>query len=415
VAEKKDEPVITWPELVAAGGIDAWVKAEMEKRAAKDPPTRRMFYRVAWRAYKTQHLSHVGTGVFHHDTPDIDKFDIPEREARREENQLPKIDDAQALAKILDLSIPRLRWLVYHREVDTGTHYRRWKIPKRDGGERLISAPKKDLKIAQKWIARYITEHLPVHGAAHGFLVGRSIKTNAIPHAGARVVVKVDLKDFYPTVTLPRVKGIFRKAGYGEQVATILALLATESPRIEQEIQGKKYWVATGPRSLPQGAPTSPSITNTLCLKLDARISGLATKYGLKYTRYADDLTFSAFGRELQLGKFLHRLKLILEAEGFRVHPKKTRIMRGGARQRVTGLIVNRAEGAPPARVPRETVRKLKAAIFNREHGKARPDESLAQLRGLASFVFMLDEERGAAFMQRIDKLAALEQGGSGE
>lgn len=413
--EKKDEPVITWAELQAAGGRDVWVKAEMEKRAAKDPATRRMLYRAAWKAYKTQHLAHVGVGVFHHDTPDIDKFDVPEREARREENQLPKIEDAQALAKILNISIPQLRWLVYHREVDTGTHYRRWKIPKRDGGERLISAPKKTLKTAQKWVATNITEHLPVHGAAHGFLVGRSIKTNALPHAGARVVVKVDLKDFYPTVTLPRVKGVFRKAGYGEQVATLLALLCTEPPRTELELQGKKYWVATGPRSLPQGAPTSPSITNTLCLKLDSRISGLAAKYGLKYTRYADDLTFSAFSRELQLGKFLHRLRLILESEGFKVHPDKTRIMRGGGRQRVTGLIVNRSENVPPVRVPRETVRKLKAAIHNREHGRARPDESLAQLRGLAAFVFMLDEKRGAGFMERIDRLAAKESGGAGE
>lgn len=403
----------TWEDISKAGGIDAWVQAELSAKGLTDPaaqrPVKKALHKDAWKAYKQAHLVFVGAGIFHHDTADIDKFDVADVQARREENQLPKIDDVPALAKALELTIPRLRWLVFHREVDTGTHYRRWKIPKRDGSSRLISSPKKDLMRVQRWIAKNITEHLPVHEAAHGFLVGRSTKSNALPHAGARIVVKIDLKDFYPTVTFPRVKGVFRKAGYGEQVATILALLVTESPREELELRGKKYWVATGPRSLPQGAPTSPSLTNTLFRRPDSRIFGLAQKFGLEYTRYADDLTFSRDnGRAL--GKFFHRLRGILKEEGFRVHPEKTAVMRTGARQRVTGLVVNRAApDRPKARVPREVVRRLRAAIHNREHGKAREGESLAQLRGLAAYIFMVDRVRGKEFMERIDRLEAPE------
>ena len=115
-----------------------------------------------------------------------------------------------------------------------------------------------------------------------------------------RIVVKFDIKGFYPTVTFRRVKGLLRRAGLGEQVATLMALLATESPREEVVTHGRTHYVATGPRSLPQGAPTSPSITNALCLRLDCRLSGLARKLGCRYTRYADDLTFSWHGGRIQ-------------------------------------------------------------------------------------------------------------------
>jgi len=302
---------------------------------------------------------------------------------------------------------------VFHREVDSGTHYRRWRIPKRSGGERLISAPKKDLMRCQRWIAASIVEHLPVHGMAHGFLVDRGIKTNAQVHAKSKVVVKLDLRDFYPTITLPRVKGMFRKAGYNEQVATLLALLCTESPRDEMVLRGKTYYVATGPRSLPQGAPTSPSITNTVCLRLDLRLAGLARKLGLHYTRYADDLTFSLRKEQPQentVARLLRAVEEIAMSEGFRVHEDKTRVMRSGSRQLVTGLVVNPAPGRPLARVPREFIRELRAAIKNRELGRAGHGEPLAVLRGRAAHVFMADPAKGRMLLERIGKLQARDQ-----
>lgn len=425
-----------WLDISAAGGIREWVDAQVAKQGLADPGgtasmndaekklykarreeerrVRRELYRQAWLAYKRAHIVHLGAGVWWHDTADVDHFDADDPDKKRQDNSLPAIKDVDAFAKALGLPITKLRWLAYHRDVDSGTHYKRWLVPKRDGSQRLISAPKSDLKAAQRWIMREVTEHLPVHGAAHGFLVGRSILTNAVVHAGARIVVKMDIRGFYPTVTWRRVKGLLRRAGLGEQVATLMALLATESPREEVVTHGKTYFVATGPRSLPQGAPTSPSITNALCLRLDSRLSGLARKLGCRYTRYADDLTFSWHGdAKADIGNLMHAVAAIVKAEGFEIHPKKTRVMRSGARQSVTGLIVNNAPGRPPARVPRKRIRDLESAIYNREKGKpAKGTETLEQLKGLAAFVMMADREKGKALMERIDRLIAARDAG---
>lgn len=444
-----------WSQIAEAGGIRAWVYAELERKGlieSVDPSSlsdkerkrfkarreeerrvRRVLMEQAWTAYRGANLVHVGVGVFYHDTADYDRYDIAEPENRRQENDVPDLPDVGALAKALEVPIPRLRWLAYHRAVDTGTHYHRWTVPKSSGGRRLISAPKPDLKRIQRWIARSITEHLPVHGAAHGFLAGRSTVTNAAVHAGARVVIKFDLKDFYPTVTMPRVKGVFRKTGYTEQVATVLALLCTEAPREEIVLRGKKHYVAVGPRSLPQGAPTSPSITNALSLRLDCRLAGLARSLGLRYTRYADDLTFSWHDNEFApVGKLTGAVERIVNAEGFKVHDKKTRIMRSGRRQKVTGLVINAVGGAkgkkskgkksedtgdvPVARVPRKVIRQLRAAIHNRENGRVGKNgkgESLAHLRGLAAYVYMTDPVKGRAFLDRLAKLSEPEPAGA--
>ncbi len=424
-----------WSEIAEAGGIDAWVVAELttlglwedgvdtstlsdrerkkyKARREQERRVRKQLRRHAWAQFRDNHLVHLGRGVFYHDTPDVDRHDIADLDARRQDNALPALAHASALAEALGLSISRLRWLVFHREVDQGTHYHRWHVPKRDGGMRLISAPKPQLKGAQHWVAREITEHLPVHGAAHGFVPGRSTVTNAAVHAGASVIIKLDLRDFYPTITLPRVKGLFRKAGYGEQVATVLAMLCTESPREVIELRGKPHHVAIGPRSLPQGAPTSPSITNALCLRLDRRQQGLARALGFRYSRYADDLTFSWHGEgEAPVGKLLHRVHTIVASEGFAVHPAKTRIMRSGRRQKVTGLVVNAlAEGTQdvsPARVPRKLRRRLRAALHNRAQGKQGAD-SLERLHGFAAYVYMTDPSRGRSLL---DQAAALRDG----
>jgi RNA-directed DNA polymerase len=398
---------------VPSGMSDA-EKKQFKARREEERRVRRELYKRAWLAYKRSHIVHLGPGVFWHDTADVDRFDADDPTKARQDNAFPPIfnggaSDLEAFAKAVDVTIPRLRWLAYHREVDTGTHYVRWLVPKRDGSTRLISAPKPELKRVQRWITNQITEHLPVHGAAHGFLPGRSILTNAIPHVRAKTVVKFDIKGFYPTVTMRRVKGLLRRAGLGEQVATLMALLATECPREEVETHGKKHYVAIGPRSLPQGAPTSPSITNALCMRLDCRLSGLARKLQCKYTRYADDLTFSWHGSaKSDIGALMRGVGSIVRAEGFEVHTKKTRVMRSGARQKVTGLIVNTAPaGVPSARVPRKTVRHLRAAIKNRELGRPGKGESLEQLKGMASFIMMTDEKKGRDFMTRLNALIA--------
>lgn len=430
-----------WKEISSSGGIDSWVrsklasqglgnlgdapasasaKAGFKAKKQAESEARRKYRAQAWLAYHATHVTHLGAGIYWSDDKSPDAFDHADRAGQLRARDLPDLVDADSLAQKLGLNISQLRWLAYHREVDAGTHYRRWSIPKRDGGLRTITAPKKLLKTAQRWALRNVAEKLPVHGAAHGFLADRSIVTNAAVHAGADTIVKVDIKDFFPTVTWRRVKGLLRKAGFPEQVATLLALISTEAPRDAVQFRGKTWFVATGPRALPQGAPTSPAYSNALCMKLDRRMSGLARVLGFKYTRYADDLAFSwrkpeksaeGVHPKAPVGVLLRGVRDILRGEGFAMHPDKTRVMHAGGKQRITGMVVNKApDGAPSARVPRETVRRLKAALHNREVGKpGKEGESLAQLEGMAAFVFMADPAKGRAFLDRVAKLKAKE------
>lgn len=442
---RDEERLARWKAIQEAGGIDAWVSAQLaakgllvtgdpasmsdrergqyKERKKAEAKEKRILRRQAWEAYFATHISHLGQGIHWEDKSAADKFDIPNREERSKSLGLPALTSADELAKALEIPVARLRWLAFHRDVDTNTHYRRWQIPKRDGSMRTITAPKRDLKRIQRWALRNVFDHFPVHGAAHGFLAARSIVTNAQAHAGADTIIKVDIKDFFPTVTWRRVRGMLRKAGVAEGPATLIALLSTESPRDVVQFRGKTLYVASGPRVLPQGAPTSPAITNAICLRLDRRMSGLSRKLGFRYTRYADDLTFSwcapAPSKESKelgeharapIGALIKGIKQILLGEGFRIHPSKTVIMRNGSRQKVTGLVVNRAgEGVPSVRVPRETIRKLRAAIKNRELGRAGKGETLLQLKGMAAFIYMADPARGRAFL---DRIAALENGG---
>ena len=175
---------------------------------------------------------------------------------------LPLLATPTDLATAMEISIPRLRWLAFHNEVASRTHYVRFTVPKKSGGTRELAVPHRDLRRCQEWILHNILDKLPVHDAAHGFARGRSTLTNAAGHAGHEVLVNTDLKDFFPSITFPRVLGMFGGMGYSPAAATILALLCTECPRRTVEYAGTTYHVATGPRGLPQGACTSPALSN---------------------------------------------------------------------------------------------------------------------------------------------------------
>ena len=420
--------LVLWRSIVQAGGIPAWVDAQLtaqtllvtrrdtkgmserelesyKKDLKAESEARRKLRGEAWRAYKANHVVHLGDGVFWTDKTDPDKWDIDHAEERAAENELPSLDSPPQLAEALGLTVAQLRWLAYHRDAATRIHYRRFVIPKRNGGERAIWAPLPLLKAAQHWILRNVAERLPVHGAAHGFMPGRSTLSNAAAHTEARVVMKMDIQDFFPTVTVRRVKGIFRKAGYREQVATLLALLCTEAPREVVELEGKTYYVSLGPRCLPQGAPTSPALTNTLCLRLDRRLTGLAKRLGWRYTRYADDLTFSLPAGQTsapKTGALMGLVERIVGAEGFRLHPDKTRLHRAGGRQQVTGLVVN-GNGTP--RVPRALRRQLRAAAHNLHKGKPlKEGETIERLTGYAAYIYMTDPKLGAKLFAVLQK-----------
>jgi hypothetical protein len=394
--------------------MNAKQKAQYKEDKRKESEFRRALKKQIWQAYREVHLVHLGEGIFYNDLVDADRFDIEKREQRLADNDLPKLETIEQLAAFFDLSIPQLRWLSYHKNADTGSHYTQFTIPKADGSERTISAPKPKLKACQRKILRDILSPLPIHGAAHGFVPGRSIATHAAVHAGAKVIIKIDLQQFFPTVVFPRVKGLFRKIGYPEQVATVLALLATDAPRAQVELNGKTYHVALQDRCLPQGAPTSPTITNLLCVRMDRRLSGIAQKYNWQYSRYADDMAFSWHCDEpAPISAILAACETIANAEGFRINPKKTRVMRQSSRQSITGLVVNQMPSTQTdhPRPPRQLLRQIRAAIHNHTHNRpTKAGESLAQLLGLAAFVNQSDPQRGLPLLQQIRTLIAKEE-----
>jgi retron-type reverse transcriptase len=328
---------------------------------------------------------------------------------RLQREGLPVLSTASEVAKAMGLTIGRLRFLAFDRKVSRTSHYVKFVVPKKAGGKRKISAPMPRLKSAQHWLLEQVLAKVKTHEAAHGFITARNIVSNAGPHSGARVVINVDLADFFPTLGYRRVKGMFEKLGYSGQVATIFALLATEPDTATVELDGKRYHIAMGERRLPQGAPTSPAVTNIICRRLDRRISGVAKKLGFTYTRYADDLTFSA-ASDADVGRLLRRVRFVVKAEGFEVHPAKTRVLRRGRRQEVTGLVVN--DGKPP-RVPRSEMRKFRAVLFQLEkdgpEGKrwGKGPDVLASVHGFASFVAMVDPEKGRPLVARAKALLA--------
>lgn len=322
---------------------------------------------------------------------------------------LPILATPADLASALGVEIKTLRFLAFHADAQRHTHYVSFEVPKRNGGVRLLSAPKAQLAKAQEWILENVLEKLPVERNAHGFVKGRSTVTNAQKHAGKAIVIQQDLVDFFPTITFPRVRGVFQGIGYSPAVATILALLCTESPRAKARYGGFEYHVATGPRALPQGACTSPALSNQVARKLDRRLHGYCAKHGFTYTRYADDLAFSAGpdGHE-HVAKLLATLHHVARGEGFTIHPDKGRIQRAGKRQSVTGIIVNEPHKLG---LPREEVRRLRAILHNAQRtglsaqNRERVPTFEAWLRGKIAYLQMVDRGRGEAFRAIFDRL----------
>jgi RNA-directed DNA polymerase len=303
---------------------------------------------------------------------------------------LPAWKTEQDVADALGLTVRQLRGYSIHRERERRPHYVAFAIPKRRGGERLILAPKKKLKAIQRDLLRLLIDKLPVSDVAHGFRAGRSIRTGAEPHVGQEVLLQVDLADFFPSVTFQRVRGLFLAFGYGYPVAATLAALCTESERQPVDVDGTVFHVPVGPRHCVQGAPTSPGICNAVTMKLDHRLQGLARAFDFRYTRYADDLTFSG-PDDPRLGALLHRVREIVEDEGFRLNPAKTRFSRAGRRQVVTGVSVNDVLG-----LPRRERRRLRAAL----HRAALSDVGAAErarLGGMLAYVEMLNPGQAEA------------------
>ncbi|HYI16433.1 MAG TPA: reverse transcriptase family protein [Thermomicrobiales bacterium] len=306
---------------------------------------------------------------------------------------VPALESFADVVGLLGLDERRLVWLCYQPDEPGVDHYHRFTIPKRNGQQRQISAPKSDMRAAQQVIAREILAKVPIHDAATAYRPGTSIVANARQHVGQSVIIRLDIVDFFSSITRKRVKGMFQSLGYNEGVAAILALLTTDAPR-----DGTR----DGQAGLPQGACTSPAISNVICQRLDARLNGLARKHGFTYTRYADDMTFSHPASDAPVGRLISSAVFILGEEGFDPNPTKARVTRANQRQVVTGLVVN--DGVA---IPRADLRRFRAILHSAERdGFEAASLTLGKdvrnyARGYLAFVQMVEPEKAVRIRER--------------
>jgi len=325
---------------------------------------------------------------------------------------IPAMESATALAGWLRLGPEELEWFADLKSLGRDRknrqqlrHYHYRVFAKRSGNVRLIESPKPRLKELQRQILALLLDEIPVHPAVHGFCKGRSIRTFAAPHVGQRVVLRMDLRDFFPSITRARVQALLRTAGYPELVADLLGGICTNAAPRDAWDRLAFYVDPLRLREtrdlyvqphLPQGAPTSPALANLCCYRMDCRLAGLAISVGAEYTRYADDLAFSGDEEfERRVDRFSTHVAAILHEEGFAANHHKTRIMRRGVRQQLTGLVVNQH-----INVKRVDFDRLKATLTNcvrlgpeSQNREARPNFR-EHLEGRIGFVEMVNPDK---------------------
>jgi hypothetical protein len=336
------------------------------------------------------------------------------RPAELERRGLPIFRDPEALAQWLGVSFGDLAWLSHRctRGKSPGlakSHYVCGWLRKRHGGYRLIESPKARLKAVQRRLLVDLFQHLPVTDATHGFVPGRSIESHARVHAQSAVILKFDLRDFYLTIRANRLLRLFRSWGYSREVALWLARLTTHAipPNLPRPPDAEPDAWRYRHRHLPQGAPTSPVLANLVARRLDRRLEGLATAFGARYTRYADDLAFSGDDRfSASLRTFIQLVEQIIRDEGFRANRAKRQVLRPHQRQILTGLVVN-----DQPHVSRREFDRLKAILHHcvktspRAQNTAGHPNYAAHLAGRIAHIARFQPHRGAKLRALYDRI----------
>ncbi len=206
--------------------------------------------------------------------------------------------------------------------------------------------------------------------------------------------------------------GLFKAFGYSERVSHTFAALCTEPEVRELESNGK-YFVLSRKRFLPQGAPTSPVISNLICRRLDRRLSNLAKSFNFTYTRYADDLIFSTRNQdEYRIKILLKKIESIVKNEDFEINQTKTKVLRSSRRQEVIGIVVNEK-----LNISRTDLRRFRATLFQIEReglqGKywGKSDDWIASIRGFANFIYMVNPQKGKALQEQVQRIKAKDEG----
>lgn len=262
--------------------------------------------------------------------------------------------------------------------------YRKVQIPKRSGGTREILCPSHELKIIQRWILRRILQNIPIDEHATAYAPGRKLREHVMPHQHNAYFMCVDLSEFFPSVPEAKVAELFASLGYRGRGLGLLTALCTHDA------------------CLPQGAPTSPTIANIVCKRMDRRIVGYVERRGIRYTRYADDMLFSARDPEL-LSAALPMIRKIIADEGFRENRKKFRRFGPKKRQPVTGLV----QGSKGFGIGRKREHRLRALLFSARRGSS---PGLApKVSGWLAYVKAVDEERHTR-LARYNQIVTLRQ-----
>lgn len=276
-------------------------------------------------------------------------------------HSLPKIADAKQLSKFLSLEIPVIKSLSYHRITHTYSNYVEFSIPKKSGGMRYISSPKPYLKSLQYKIKEDILDRVKLPEHVFGFKKGISNYDNATCHLKAEIIINIDIKDFFPSINFYRVRGLFTYLGYSGEIATVLSLLTTKQDSKRVEIGEQTYHSFSNHRYLPQGSPTSPAISNLVSLPMDYQLIRRVEPLNFKYSRYADDMTFSSVKNPAKIKAILSIARQTLDYYGLMANPNKVKVLGKGNRQEITGLVLN----SGTVTIPRKWRRILRARIHH--------------------------------------------------
>jgi len=325
-----------------------------------------------------------------------------------------ELHDHAALAALLDVDQGELSWFADVRSLERHCpeplrHYR-WTVLPRPNGVRLVAAPKPRLKEIQRRLLRHVLQPIALHEAAHGGVIGRSVRTAVAPHAGATVVVRADLESFFTSIPAGRIWNLLRIAGLPDGVAhTLTGLVTTVAPATVLQAHHAELSPATLARlrvpHLPIGAPTSPALANLLCYSLDRRLAGLAERFGAAYTRYVDDLAFSGGPYLRARSRFLELTGEIVGAEGFALNDRKTVVLGNSGQQRLLGTVIN--ERPTLARAERDVLRAILhncAAQGWRTQTRGRTDFP-EHLRGRIAWAAGLDPALGAKLVAAYNRI----------
>lgn len=343
---------------------------------------------------------------------------------KNEANSFPTINSLKQLADMTESRYEFLRHIIARQQPEP---YKTFRIRKKSGGFRVIAIPDKHLLNVQQWIYRQILSRAQPSSVSYAFESGKSIRDAASVHCGCRWLIKLDFYNFFGSISEIDVYRVFRHLGYEPLIGFELARLCTRLGSLTT-FQNQQRWHITDRYGvikqyheermghLPQGAPTSPALSNMVMLEFDRKVMSLAAKQRLTYSRYADDLNFStlqkAFSRE-QAKAFIYEVYRVMRDHGHSPNMCKTTIIPPGARKIILGLLVDTEQ----PRLQKSVRNQIRQHIYYLKHAEVGPDQHAQRrgydstlglqqyLNGLVSYVSDIDKALGEKYRRELSSV----------